>query len=479
MDEATAGFQKLSLGRRYVGFADDSVNEPIKPYPTDTPRYLFRIFSAKSAGENNSQWVKSEDARDGHFTDIFTRDDQDNVAIALNEHLRWMSHKSRGDPFTSWTTSLVFALQHAIYKRNTESTGLEEIHLCIIDTTKYPNGTFRQDLDLISAFQDKVNDEHPTLCHPQRTNWGTRGLGNLYALRHKMHKTWSGYFYFGEYLSQGQVDLKGRCYIVSCDRVINHHLFQLMPGFKANYLDEGDPEWANAVVRLREPFYADYQPGATEPADLQAAETISCQFEAPWRLPMLLNLLALRPCRADDPAIISHVSRIIHNDNAHRASLKARVVANDSIPEVQLFSKIVNAINKSEEVRWVEDIQRQINTPEVAAQSVNRNSDPQHIDITTIKFDSKQLDALKAIERRLDEIVVSIRGSEKQVDELCDRLQTVVGRHSVDDDELTEITGIVKERFNAEIVRFEEASALKNAVPVVVLGGAGVFEGEV
>ncbi|CAJ2506584.1 Uu.00g077700.m01.CDS01 [Anthostomella pinea] len=465
MDEATAGFQKLSLGRRYVGFADDSVDEPIKPYPTDTPRYLFRVFSAKSAGENTSEWVKSEDARDGQLTDIFTRDDQDNVAIALNEHLRWMRCKSQGDPFMSWTTSLAFAIQYAIYKQKEEGTRLHEIHLCIIDTTQYPKGTFMRDLDLITAFRDRDN-----------------GLGNLYTLRHKNRTDFSGYYYFGEYLSQGEVHLEGRSCIVPCDRVINNDLFQLMPRIQANYLSKKS-EWANPVVGLREPFYANDQPGTTEPGDLEAAEMISCRFEAPWRLPMLINLLALCPRRADDPVIISHVSRIIHNDKTHLASLKATVVANNSIPEVQLFGQIMSAINESEEVKKIEDVQRQVKTPEVATQSVNNNSALQHvsqgrpdvtasssssstvgtlfsgvnkstvgqIDDTTIKFDSQQRDVLKAIERRLDEILVSIRGSEKQLYELCNRLRTVMDRHSVDDDELTEIIGIVKERFKADI----------------------------
>ncbi|KAF3024343.1 hypothetical protein E8E14_014094 [Neopestalotiopsis sp. 37M] len=53
------------------------------------PRYLFRVFSAGSAGQNDKRWMKSLDAKyakQGNLTDIFDRPDGE-VAIALNEHL--------------------------------------------------------------------------------------------------------------------------------------------------------------------------------------------------------------------------------------------------------------------------------------------------------------------------------------------------------------------------------------------------------
>ena len=78
------------------------------------PRYLFRVYSKQSAGFNSSTNLLSVDATEGVIDDIFDRDDCE-IAVMLNEHVRWDNPKSKGDSFHSWTASLPFAIFYAIF----------------------------------------------------------------------------------------------------------------------------------------------------------------------------------------------------------------------------------------------------------------------------------------------------------------------------------------------------------------------------
>lgn len=291
MDKLATRFIGLGFGQTYIGFAEeDDIPDEVPFYPSgnlatklqDTPRYLFRVYSDASAGENSSEWMKSVDALKNNLTDIFQRDDTSSIALTLNEHLWWNRKKTNGDPFISWTTSLLVAIQYAIYKLKTEPPKLNEIYLCIVDTTLLPNGVFIKDLDLIEEFHDKIPDS-------------SRGLGNLRKMRNTK-------YYFGEYLSQGQTKIKGRSCSVPCDKIINNHLFAMMHQFKVDI--EGQFSlWANAVIKSREPFYITEQE-VMDNSEFSEAMAIALEFDTKWVLPMLANLLALSPRTARDPATI-------------------------------------------------------------------------------------------------------------------------------------------------------------------------------
>ncbi|KAJ2992962.1 hypothetical protein NUW58_g1995 [Xylaria curta] len=283
MEELNAGFGKLGLnsgGFEGDGLQNDTQDQiPFQPSGDlaaklgDSPRYLFRVFSEASAGENTNEWVKSPDAMKGILVDIFARDDP-----------------------------------------------LKTIQLCIVDTTKFPRGVFLRDLDLIEEFEDK-------------------GLGNLHTLRRKQHFFYSGVYYFGEYLSQGQTKIRGRSCIVSCDKIVNGNLFTLAPSFRKE-LAAKPLEWANSVIKFREPFYrfANSSTKVAETAHLTAAITIALGFEPNWILPIFANLLALSPRRAQDQGIIGVV---IHGfpsvEKRLLLSQETKVVADHTIPEVLQF----------------------------------------------------------------------------------------------------------------------------------------------
>lgn len=299
MNDLATRFTGLGFGQTYIGFAeeedipDEDIPDEVPFCPSgnletklqDTPRYLFRVYSDASAGENSSEWMKSVDALKNNLTDIFQRDDTSSVALTLNEHLRWKWKKSNGDPFISWTTSLLVAIQYAIYKLKTEQPRkLNKIYLCIVDTTLFPNGVFLKDLDLIEEFHDKISGS-------------SGGLDNLREMRNTK-------YYFGEYLSQGQtnINIKGRSCTVPCDKIINNHLFAMMHQFKVD-IESQSSLWANAVIKSREPFYITEQE-VMDNSEFSEAMAIALEFDTKWVLPMLANLLALSPRTARDPANI-------------------------------------------------------------------------------------------------------------------------------------------------------------------------------
>lgn len=117
MDELTTSFTVLKFGpRTHIRVAEGKyIRYEVLFCPSgnlatklqDTPRYLFRVYSAVSAGENSRKWMKSDDALKNNSTDIFNRDDTSSIALNLNEHLWWYlwnRRKSNGDPFISWVT---------------------------------------------------------------------------------------------------------------------------------------------------------------------------------------------------------------------------------------------------------------------------------------------------------------------------------------------------------------------------------------
>ncbi|KAG9253092.1 uncharacterized protein F5Z01DRAFT_174232 [Emericellopsis atlantica] len=351
MAELAASLGALQIDRgTCLGFADDPFQIPFCPSGNlateldNTPRYLFRVYSRNSSGENNTQWMKSPAALENNLTDIFARDDAANVATVLNEHLRWWP-KSCADPFISWTTSLLFAIQYIIYKHKTEGTELQRMHLCIVDTTMFPKGVFIRDLDLMEEFHDKV------------PNGQERGLQNYLNLRTKRYSPNSGAYYFGEFLSQGQTNIKtkGRSSTVTCDKIVKDELFTILPQFRVEMeRDSKEARLAKAVMECRKPFYVDTEREPTRASDVGKAMTIASRFGTEWSLPVLANLLALRPRRAHDPGILGPISTLFPNELRHSFSSKnTTVAANENTPEVLQFGKIIHDIHED---YWVESI---------------------------------------------------------------------------------------------------------------------------
>ncbi|EGU75970.1 hypothetical protein FOXB_13513 [Fusarium oxysporum f. sp. conglutinans Fo5176] len=171
----------------------------------DVPRYLFRVFTPKSQGETDWSWTKSRDARYTNAdssVDIFARANRQRTAEMLNRHLRWWTGPD--DDLVSWTSSLSFALVSIFYLQ--ASTGF--------DTSSFPEAVLLRDMDLIRAYRSFDSS-----------------LWNLEGLRCKKRNGFSGYYYFGEYLSQGALKIEGKCQIVLARDIILRGLYDIRPEF--------------------------------------------------------------------------------------------------------------------------------------------------------------------------------------------------------------------------------------------------------
>lgn len=121
-----------------------------------------------------------------------------------------------------------------------------------------------------------------------------RNLSNLLQLRKR------GY-YFGEYLTQGELDIEGKCAWISMQQMIELGLFELQPD-----LAKQDKwcQWANTVLKLRTPFAISQGASSTTHAEVRKAVTIAGCLGDRWAVPMAAMLLALKPRRRNYPVIL-------------------------------------------------------------------------------------------------------------------------------------------------------------------------------
>ncbi|KAF2787277.1 hypothetical protein K505DRAFT_353938 [Melanomma pulvis-pyrius CBS 109.77] len=242
------------------------------------PRYLFRVYTPRSCGITDTSWTKSKNSRYGNQAsrhDIFARTDDKAVAAMLHRHLMW---QKGDDNFVSWTSSLLFALVYIFHLHASLRDGSEfmDIHLCIIDTTRFARGVFLRGLDLIQAY--RVVDSN---------------LAQTEELRTRKH---GGRYYFGEYLSQGALRIEGKCDIVSASALIDQGLFDLQPAFKefTQWPKAFAPPWVYPVLKLRD-----------EIRHKICSSSITQLFGSRWRLPMAANLIASLPYREEDSDILN------------------------------------------------------------------------------------------------------------------------------------------------------------------------------
>ncbi|KAL4936147.1 hypothetical protein BDV06DRAFT_233682 [Aspergillus oleicola] len=208
---------------RYFDFQLDNV-----------PRYLFRTFDPKSFGRSNEDVIASpasENRTASNKFDIFSLN-KDMAMSMLDRHLNPWAVKDYEmqppDNFMSWTSSLLYAIQYALYRRYHYGCASDEIKICVIDTKKFQQGQFIHAKRLLKAYYDLVKQVD------MRQNFGTRLL--LYIYQN------------GEYLSQGSIDLRGRSCVASLAGLEESGLYSLYPEFA---VPERQSKWAVTTARLR------------------------------------------------------------------------------------------------------------------------------------------------------------------------------------------------------------------------------------
>jgi hypothetical protein len=251
------------------------------------PRYLFRLYAPNTAGTTSISNVTSPAWNCGKIEkkrDIF-RLPSNEAADLLCKHLNWDTPHQSECNLMSWTSSLLFAVHYAVYRhghdrQNFDHPELSKIFLLVADTRGFPKGTFVKDLKVIEAFKDY-----------------STGLNQMHKLRA------TSQYYFGEYLTQGHLDIKERCSQTSIQQMIDLGLFDLYPGLgDKKYWDK----WAKSVVAQRSVFQEPRSDAPTEHSDVRKAITIAqgC-FGDRWALPVAAMLLSLKPRQQDDPAILN------------------------------------------------------------------------------------------------------------------------------------------------------------------------------
>lgn len=251
------------------------------------PRYLFRVHAPSASGETSLESVVSRAALCGHAgagCDIFSMPPGE-AAEMLNCHLRGWARD--GDNLMSWTSSLLFALQYALYRSILSRDGrLEDssaIWIYILNTRLLPEGSFIPDIALLDAFTGKDS---------ARTY-------NLFKLRYLRRET---PYNFGEYLCQGNLSVEGVCSSATLQSVIDHGLFRLCSELG---LPNKNLELAKRVCRLRAQCFASPTP-ATK-AEFRFASTIAQGCfgdEDEWAIPMTAALLSLRKRPINDVVVI-------------------------------------------------------------------------------------------------------------------------------------------------------------------------------
>lgn len=188
--------------------------------------------------------------------------------------------------FMSWTSSLLVALHYGFYRHQMDydRPDLSVLLLYVLDTRDFPECTFIKDLDILEASKGESQAERDLL---------DKRCGNNGQPR----------YYFGEYLTQGQLNIEGTCASVPLQQLIDLGLFELHPGL-AN-----EDRWhllARRVVDLRTGFV---KLPATTCSEVRKAITIAqCCFGDRWAVSISAMLLALILRNQDNAMIVAAYS---------------------------------------------------------------------------------------------------------------------------------------------------------------------------
>lgn len=207
----------------------------LEPAVNRIPRYFFRVYDDTSSGTTNADCVSSR------LADLGSPDSRRNMldltskeaAKALSLHLNWRRSHQDGDNLVSWSCSLLFTLQYALYRHHKRGKKRPErnVRIIMIDTTLFPKGTFVPDIEVMYCLRNRSS-----------------GVKQLYELRTGQR---GPAYSFGEYLSQGCINVSGASGVTSLKKLIDTGLFN---EFVCPYLED-TVHWsslAKRVLRLRE-----------------------------------------------------------------------------------------------------------------------------------------------------------------------------------------------------------------------------------
>lgn len=196
--------------------------------------------------------------------DIFSRDPQEAIKM-LESHLLWENLPT--DNMVSWTSSFLFAIQHAIRRTQTDRprSAPGSVYVSIVDTRELPRGSFLSAVALLEAF-----------------NLESKG-----KLKHD--------YYHGEYLSQGKMEITD-CAVVSTtlESLVKHGLYKLYPPF-ADETRKG--LLRRRVLELRLTFKSTPEVPTLDEIHFAQAMAVGCFRKIGIRPIIMMILLSLKPRR--------------------------------------------------------------------------------------------------------------------------------------------------------------------------------------
>ncbi|KAL2871663.1 uncharacterized protein BJX67DRAFT_167098 [Aspergillus lucknowensis] len=326
----------------YVEPPTEQVSFPFDPSPLQrdylplfnqnfTPRYLYRLVAPQTAGTTSSSAVIPPSVQTSP-PDIFHLPAPKAANLLLN-HLLWQRGHEDGCNLMSWTTSLLFALQYALYRHRKDGDDLRYISLIIIDTTLFPAGTFIQDMEIMRCFQ-AADTRMQKFVEYRQTE-----------------------YYFGEYLTQGRLNVEGRCVCTPVQRMISLGLFELQPALADTTQWHC---WPKRVLDYRELFTSARCVPATE-EDVEIAVDIATQcFGGKWTAPGVLMLLALQPRKRADKIIGEGFKSRFTEAEIKEAALHRVKIESRRLPEVAQFKVLVAFIQRIYSLSEYETVVRSV-----------------------------------------------------------------------------------------------------------------------
>ncbi|KAL4923554.1 uncharacterized protein BDV17DRAFT_285337 [Aspergillus undulatus] len=317
------------MNATYVEPSDEHMSLPFNPTPqyeqhtplfnkNFIPRYLYRLVAPQSAGTTTASTAVPP-LVSGKSQDIFQLPTSKAASLLLN-HLLWQKGHADGCNLMSWTSSLLFALQYALYRHRRDGDDLRHIQLIILDTTLFPAGTFIQDMEIMRSFQEADTK-----------------LQKFVEFRESE-------YYFGEYLTQGRLAIQDRCVCTSVQKMINLGLFELQPALGNKHQWRC---WPKRVLEFREQFVAsEYVP--TTAGNVETAVSIARQcFGGQWTVPGAIMLLALQPRKKDDAVIARGLKMCFTVADIRSAALHRMKIDSRRLPEVAQFKALVESVQRS------------------------------------------------------------------------------------------------------------------------------------
>ncbi|KAK3997864.1 hypothetical protein QBC44DRAFT_302996 [Cladorrhinum sp. PSN332] len=181
---------------------DSEQFQPERPIP----RFLFRITSPSSHGVTTTTCVKPHASLGGTRQLNFMNRRPDDAAQLLQHHLRWFKTTlGETSNLVTWTSDLHWGLNLALQHNSSGNLGggtpLQQIRILMLDTSGI---------------------EH------RFSKWT---LGDLVPLRKGEKGDWKK----GDYLSQGELIVGGRCVETTMERIVGAGLYDLYPEIETEW----------------------------------------------------------------------------------------------------------------------------------------------------------------------------------------------------------------------------------------------------